>query len=393
MLWYYADGGQQRGPVSQEELQRLVTAGTIAPSALVWKEGMGAWEPLASVANSAGISIPDPSSIPAAASLGASGDAGTSAGGAPATPLAEGMVMCAECGKATLVGETVEFERRHVCAQCKPRLLQRLSEGAAMPTSNSGTLSEAEVASRDYHLDFALPFEEATAAVKFEPMILIVATIFFVGAMAFMGALSVIPLAGVFIQMIAQIVLLGPIMGGLLRVAFAAMRKQPVDFAMIFWGFGPRFGQLVLVQGIPQLLSTLVFLPMTLIGVTQTNRGFGAPGANPLQALDGLGMISGIWMLVGALVLIFLTIRWMYAPYLVVDKNYKALDALRLSYKVVGKHWFRNALAFIMSGFISALGVLLCCVGLLITVPFGISLNVSFYKQIFDRLESKSAGL
>jgi uncharacterized membrane protein len=98
-------------------------------------------------------------------------------------------------------------------------------------------------------------------------------------------------------------------------------------------------------------------------------------------------------MLVGALVLIFLTIRWMYAPYLVVDKNYKALDALRLSYKVVGKHWFRNALAFIMSGFISALGVLLCCVGLVITVPFGICLNVSFYKQLFDRLESKSTGL
>jgi hypothetical protein len=224
-------------------------------------------------------------------------------------------------------------------------------------------------------------------------MILIAATIFFVGAMAFMGALSVIPLAGVFIQMIAQIVLLGPIMGGLLRVAFAAMRKEPVDFAMIFWGFGPRFGQLVLVQGIPQLLSTLVFLPMTVLGVTQANRGFATPGGNPFQALDGLGMISGIWMLVGALVLIFLTIRWMYAPYLVVDKNYKALDALRLSYKVVGKHWFRNALAFIMSGFISALGVLLCCVGLVITVPFGICLNVSFYKQLFDRLESKSTGL
>src|SRR6266496_1905513 len=44
MNWYYAEAGQQRGPVSDAELSGLVQAGTVRDDTLVWREGMADWQ-------------------------------------------------------------------------------------------------------------------------------------------------------------------------------------------------------------------------------------------------------------------------------------------------------------------------------------------------------------
>jgi hypothetical protein len=41
--WYYADQGQQRGPVSFGDLQALIDEGRLKPSDLVWKTGWPEW--------------------------------------------------------------------------------------------------------------------------------------------------------------------------------------------------------------------------------------------------------------------------------------------------------------------------------------------------------------
>lgn len=60
MNWYYANAGQQVGPVSQEEFQNLAASGTIRADTLVWREGMSNWLPYSSVAGS----TPPPSASP-----------------------------------------------------------------------------------------------------------------------------------------------------------------------------------------------------------------------------------------------------------------------------------------------------------------------------------------
>jgi hypothetical protein len=47
--WYYARDGRQSGPVSDQELRRLVNDRTLRPEDLVWREGMADWEPAGSV--------------------------------------------------------------------------------------------------------------------------------------------------------------------------------------------------------------------------------------------------------------------------------------------------------------------------------------------------------
>src|SRR6185295_5274568 len=45
MNWFYADAGQQAGPIPDAELARLVSAGKITGDTLVWREGMANWQP------------------------------------------------------------------------------------------------------------------------------------------------------------------------------------------------------------------------------------------------------------------------------------------------------------------------------------------------------------
>ena len=46
MNWFYAEGSQQKGPVSDNDLAALLREGAIKPETLLWREGQPDWQPL-----------------------------------------------------------------------------------------------------------------------------------------------------------------------------------------------------------------------------------------------------------------------------------------------------------------------------------------------------------
>jgi len=48
--WFYAKDNQQRGPVSKDDLLRLLTKGEITSQSLVWRQGMVQWTQLNQIA-------------------------------------------------------------------------------------------------------------------------------------------------------------------------------------------------------------------------------------------------------------------------------------------------------------------------------------------------------
>ena len=100
MEWYYAVGGEQKGPVGEEEFQRLAQQGVVTSQTLVWREGMTAWQPYGGAA---------PPPMP-----------GHAAGGG---------VVCAGCRGIFPGSEVVSVGGGLYCAACKPLVLQRLREG------------------------------------------------------------------------------------------------------------------------------------------------------------------------------------------------------------------------------------------------------------------------
>lgn len=60
--WFYAQSGQQKGPISGEALRQLIASGQLRPTDLVWREGMANWTALQAVPELA----PPPPAPPAA---------------------------------------------------------------------------------------------------------------------------------------------------------------------------------------------------------------------------------------------------------------------------------------------------------------------------------------
>jgi uncharacterized RDD family membrane protein YckC len=112
MNWHYLEGSEQRGPVTDAELEALFRAGTVRPDTLVWREGMAEWQPYAQA-----------KSPPGGAPL-------RMAGPVSAPP---GQVLCAECGQAFPPEEVIRHGNQFICAACKPVFLQKLKEGVVAP--------------------------------------------------------------------------------------------------------------------------------------------------------------------------------------------------------------------------------------------------------------------
>jgi uncharacterized RDD family membrane protein YckC len=113
MNWYYADGAQQMGPITESDLEGLIQSGKINVDTLVWHEGMDNWQPLGQV---------KPGAVPAAPPLAEMAQAG-------------GGVTCSQCGNAFAADEVIRYGDVYVCANCKPVFVQRLKEGAVLPSA------------------------------------------------------------------------------------------------------------------------------------------------------------------------------------------------------------------------------------------------------------------
>lgn len=110
MSWYYIREREQVGPLSDNDLSAAIQAGELSDSTLVWREGLEDWVPLGQVRS--GEQLP---ASPAEQEF-------------PAPP--EGpMAWCSECGQPRPESETLQYGNSRVCAECKPRFLQRLREG------------------------------------------------------------------------------------------------------------------------------------------------------------------------------------------------------------------------------------------------------------------------
>ena len=98
MEWYYANNDQRIGPISKAEFDRLVQAGTITRTTLVWRAGVADWQPYGVL-------------FPSAKAPTISGD------------------RCAECGNVFPKSDMLAYENFFVCAGCKPLFFQKVQEG------------------------------------------------------------------------------------------------------------------------------------------------------------------------------------------------------------------------------------------------------------------------
>ena len=138
------------------------------------------------------------------------------------------------------------------------------------------------------------------------------------------------------------------LMGGLYRYYLKLIRGQRAEIGDAFSGFTIAPGQLALVGLVKAALSLLGYLFCILPGI-------------------------------------YLSVAWMFAVPLVIDRRMQFWDAMELSRKVVTRHWFLLFAFVLVLGLISVCGFIACCIGLFVSIPITWMALMYAYEDMFGR--------
>lgn len=402
MSWFYAQANDPTGPISDEEFAQRVAQGIIQPATLVWKEGMPQWVRYSDLhpRTSPTPSVPtDPGSPPLAAPAAAPvpGIQDIPAGHAP----------CRICKGHFAEEDLITLAGRRVCAACKPTYLQQLQEGVT-PWSNApgaaggegqshGTLEQEEIVQRDYDVPAVELVSSSIDWFKQDPSTLIVAGILVMLVSWAIGAATaifqLIPILGLFISIGVPALIKGPTMAGLILTYLRYVRGIRVATTDVFCGFSSRFWRLAMAAFVPTILAYLCYLPAVVFGVVA---GFGVStftagggGAAPTASFSVFMIGIAIAFLIGAVAQTYLSVSWMYVLPLVADRHLGIRESMRLSRRVVGRHFWQHLWFVILAGIVTAVGVLVCGLGVLITFPLAQFAGVLLYERVFHGLISR----
>lgn len=138
------------------------------------------------------------------------------------------------------------------------------------------------------------------------------------------------------------------LMGGLFMYYLKLIRGQRAEIGDAFSGFTLAFSQLALLGLVKSLLTFLALLFCIVPGI-------------------------------------YVSVAWMFAVPLVIDRRMEFWPAMELSRKVISKHWFLLFAFLLVLGLVTVCGVLACCIGLLVSIPIGWAALLYAYEDIFGR--------
>ncbi len=172
----------------------------------------------------------------------------------------------------------------------------------------------------------------------------------------------------------------GVFYAGLFKYYLKLIRGEAAGVGDAFAGFGKSFGQLILG---PLVVSVLVFLCMlpvflfALLTIIPTLQNHG-------QVQPVLKGIMFVVLLLTVLPMVYLQISWLFTIPLIVDRELDFWTAMKTSWRRVNAHWWTVFGLSILAGLVSVLGLLLCCVGMLVTMPIGLAALMYAYETIFS---------
>lgn len=102
-----------------------------------------------------------------------------------------------------------------------------------------------------------------------------------------------------------------------------------------------------------------------------------------------LGLVKLLLLLVGfafcVLPCVYLSVAWVFALPLVIDRRLGFWQAMELSRRVVTRHWFIVFAFLLVDGLLMLCGVFACCIGLVVTIPLGVLALLYAYEDILGR--------
>jgi hypothetical protein len=179
-------------------------------------------------------------------------------------------------------------------------------------------------------------------------------------------------------------ILMGPMMCGLFLTFFKLRRGEPIEFGTLFKGF-EYLGQSILatlLHVVPMIClvvgAYVLFYVFFLFAML--SQGNGEP--NGAAMLLVLAVYAVFWLGI-ILLIMFLSIGFMFVYPLIVDRNLQGLDAVKMSFRgAFANFWGLVGMVF-LNFLLSVAGLLMCIIGVYFVLPISYAAMAVAYEQIF----------
>ena len=275
------------------------------------------------------------------------------------------------------------------------RTLREFPELAEMLAENPGGAPAAPTAApplaADYTLDIGDTLAKGWRLYQSDFGLLFGATLLFLLISGGLSALGQIPIAGM-LASLAQFVIGGPLVGGLYYLFLRRSRGEQAQLGDMFDGFRRSFLQLFLTQFVTSLLGIVCMLPVLVVTfvvvgprlIHLVEQGNVATPAEAMLTILGEAIVPIlIAALICAIPATVISIRFSFAPLLVMDRRLEFWPAMKLSWQRTGMHFWSCLGMAMLAGIVVASGVLLCGVGVLFTMPMGFACYAVAYQTLF----------
>jgi uncharacterized membrane protein len=244
---------------------------------------------------------------------------------------------------------------------------------------------------RDYELDMFGCLTRGWELVKENMSVLFVGTLLFLLIQLAINALARIPLLGLIFSL-ANFVISGPLLGGVLYMFIRAIRREPAEVGDVFSGFRRAFAQLFLCTLVQSLLIAVCLTPFFVVLIFKFAQQAGlfshlesgaVPDQQTLAALGSIMLASLPVLVLCAIPATYLGVCWKFALPLIIDKQVDFWTAMNASRRMVNKHWWHVFGLIVLIDLLNVAGLCFCCVGMFITMPVGFAALMFAYETIF----------
>ena len=177
---------------------------------------------------------------------------------------------------------------------------------------------------------------------------------------------------------VVSLIITGPLTGGMYYLFLKLIRREKAGVEDVFSGFSKAFGRLVGGYVAVLLLSAVWFIPG---GVALAMAIIPLKGAVPSLAALAPGIILCFLALAPA---IYLSVCFFFVLPLIVDLGLGVGKALQVSRAAIHKNWLNMFLLLVVCSLLNILGVLVCLVGVVVTLAIFHASVMYAYEDIFS---------
>ena len=188
---------------------------------------------------------------------------------------------------------------------------------------------------------------------------------------------GIIPLVGV----LSQLLLTGVFYGGLYYYYLGKKRNEPRTVGDAFGGFSLAFVPLMLANLITVAITGVVMLiccaPMFMFFIRVAMQG-----QQHVHTFPAFSPLAIIGFIVGILIVVYLSVSWIFTFILVIDQGLGPWTAMEVSRRVVSKQWFRVFFVMFLAGLLTLLGLIGLFIGIFFTLPIAFSATICAYESL-----------